>query len=111
MREREKNRFGGTIAEVVGALKPDAAVEERLYARSRRIRKKIAEFLRDHVGDVWEDLEDLHAAAANHAKCAAPTARRWILQYCRPEQPWQLVELMNGYTIGARLRIERGDRL
>jgi hypothetical protein len=62
----------------------DTSAEERFYNRSKRIRKKIYNFIRENVGQRFEDFEDMCNQAANYAKCSPVTSGRWIKVYTAP---------------------------
>ena len=93
-----KGRFADGTLKVVA----DMSAEERSYARSRKIRKKLRSWMDQNAGQEWATLSELYRDAANYAGCAIVTAGRWIYQYTGPGQPWETIELEDAYRLVLR---------
>ena len=90
------------LLDKAGRLASDPSSEERHYARSRRIRKQIQEYLTENEGSFWVDVTELEDRAANYASCSTVTARRWVRQFTRAGQRWKLTEGVEGWTLDRR---------
>lgn len=98
MRERKKRR------EIDGPEKlgKDWSAEERFVNRSKKIRKRIREFMFLHTGERFETSGLLCDQCANFSKCSSITAYRWIHQYSAPNAEFRILEDENGLSIEIR---------
>ena len=85
-----------------GKVVADISADERFYNRSVRIRRKVMEFLIEHVNERFDSMGEMEAQAANHAKASMPTARRWIFQFVQPGKPFWIEEQADFYIIRER---------
>lgn len=109
---KEKEREKTTDAEAreaamqtaidTGKAVADISADERFYNRSVKIRRKVMEWMVEHVGERFDSLGEMEAQAANHAKASMPTARRWIFQFVQPGKPFYIQELADFYVIRER---------
>lgn len=115
-REREKKKVGrastskdestealaGQTAIDTGKTVADISAEERFYNRSVRIRASIMRWMIEHVNERFDSMGEMEAKAANYAKCAMPTSRRWIFQFVQDDKPFYIEEKNNMYILRER---------
>ena len=101
-REREHKEAGMQTGIDTGKALADISADERFYQRSVKIRRKILEWMADHVNDRFDSMGEMEAQAANFAKCSMPTARRWIFQFIQPDKPFWIEELSDFYVLRER---------
>lgn len=108
MKKKEKNAVRDAKRKAVKdydtpeKLMKDWSAEERFVNRSKKIRKKIQEWMFVHTEEKFETSGVLCDECANFAKCSSITAYRWIHQFSAPSAKFRIVEDDNGLMITLR---------
>ena len=85
-----------------GKAVADISADERFYARSVRIRRKIMEWMLANLDQRFDSMGEMEAQAGNYAKASMVTARRWIFQFSQPGRPFRIEESADFYILRER---------
>ncbi len=84
----------------------DWSAEERFYNRSKRIRKRVRDWLFLKIGEHFDTSSVMSDQAANFAGCSSITAYRWIHQFSvdgdPKKAPFRITEDENGLYLSLR---------
>ncbi|MEE8115352.1 MAG: hypothetical protein V3T23_13490 [Nitrososphaerales archaeon] len=109
-RSEEKQKEESQRDKLAYPLTPDRTAVETHYNRSRKIRLRVYEYLKETATQKrsFADRSDLANQTANSARCAYETSARWINQYTSRNGDFYYYE--DDHRLGWKRSVEDQER-